>query len=74
MAQWVLVCPACKRKFAHGEISDAAIEETFRNSGGLTARPRLSVDRLTCPSCDVKSWYVDFDLVYTTDDAMGKSA
>jgi uncharacterized protein YbaR (Trm112 family) len=78
MSQWVLVCPRCKHKFHHSEISDVAVEETFRNSGGLTARPRLTVDRLVCPSCNAKSWYPDFDLIYSTDDtdttAKGKGA
>jgi uncharacterized protein YbaR (Trm112 family) len=78
MSQWVLVCPRCKHKFPHSEISDVAVGETFRNSGGLTARPRLGVDRLVCPSCNAKSWYPDFDLIYSTDDtdttAKGKGA
>jgi hypothetical protein len=69
MSQWVLVCPGCKHKFVHSEIDDVAIQKAFRNSGGLTARPHLSVDRLACPRCKIQSWYADFDLIDRTDDA-----
>jgi hypothetical protein len=77
MAQWVLVCPGCKKEFAHSQVSDAAIKEAFRNSGGLVARPRLEIDVIACPHCKVKSLYQQFDLTYNDDadkGAKGKGA
>jgi uncharacterized protein YbaR (Trm112 family) len=69
MSRWVLVCPRCKKEFIHSQVSDAAIQEAFRNSHGLVARPHLELDVLTCPHCNMKSWYQDFDLIYSEDDA-----
>jgi hypothetical protein len=71
MSQWVLVCPRCKEKFAHRQIDDKSVEEAFRTSFGLVARPQLPVDILTCPSCNARSWYHQFDLIYSDDPDKG---
>jgi hypothetical protein len=69
MATWYLVCPKCKQKFIHNKVNDRAIEQSFRNSFGLTARPSIAVYELECPKCRVRSTYQQFHLTCGDDES-----
>jgi uncharacterized Zn finger protein (UPF0148 family) len=65
----LLVCPHCNHKFVHSKIDEKAVQEAYRDSYGIVAKPNLAVQKLTCPYCELASSYQRFQLMYSEDDS-----
>jgi hypothetical protein len=74
MSQWLLICPHCDHRFGHVKITDAAVQEAYRDSHGTDAKPDLGEKKLTCPYCQMESLYGRFHLIceLDSDKAKGK--